>query len=499
MNLSSLRIFGDDYMSSNNTNRAELMAQGPIKKTLLTLAIPTIIATIINAVYNFVDTLFVGMLHDTAAMGAVTVAFPLFMILAAIGQMLGVGAGSYISRSLGARDKETADKTASTALFLAIIIAAVVTVLVLLFLDPILKLMGATESVLVPGRNYSFWIVGGALFTIINMTLNNIIRAEGNTRYSMNALIIGAVLNIIFDPILMFTCKLGLRGAAIATVLGQLISTVYLLKYFIGKSSYVTISKKNISRESEIYKEIFKIGLPVFFMQFLSSMAFSLQNVAASAYGENALAAIGITLKITMIPLFVMMGYNQGFQPFAAYNYGARNYERIREGLKISTRWMVLFGFIALVIFLFVPQQLMKIFSNDPKVIEYGVNNLLAYNIFLPLIGYMMIHTGLFQSFGKGKQAAVLALVRQGLFFIPLLLIFPPLFNAFSGQLSFMINAFPYSMPAGLAGIMSAQPVADILSIILTALFAYTIKKEISVEEKKNIEELGGTHAKNNT
>ncbi len=478
-------------MSNNKNNRAALMAEGPLKKTLLTLAIPTIIATIINAVYNFVDTLFVGMLHDTAAMGAVSVAFPLFMILAAIGQMLGVGAGSYVSRSLGAGEKEKADKTASTALLLAIIIAALVTVLILLFLGPILKLMGATALVLIPGKSYSSWIVGGALFTIINMTLNNIIRAEGNTRYSMNALIIGAVLNIIFDPICMFTFNLGLEGAAIATVLGQLVSTVYLLKYFIGKSSYVTMSRKNISRESEIYKEIFKIGLPVFFMQFLSSMAFSLQNVAASAYGESALASIGITLKITMIPLFVMMGYNQGFQPFAAYNYGARNYGRVREGLRISIRWMMSFGCIALVIFLLIPEQLMKIFSTNIEVIEYGVNNLLAYNIFLPLVGYMMIHTGLFQSFGKGKQAAILALVRQGLFFIPLLLLFPSLFETYSTQLAWVIHVFPYKMPAGLAGVMTAQPVADILSIILTAFFAYSIKKEISIEESANAELLG--------
>ncbi|MDY0290169.1 MAG: MATE family efflux transporter [Sphaerochaeta sp.] len=476
-------------MSSNKNNKTELMEQGPIKRTLLTLAIPTIIATIINAVYNFVDTLFVGMLHDTAAMGAVSVAFPLFMILGAIGQMVGVGAGSYISRSLGAKDKGTADKTATTALFLAIILGIVATVGILMFLEPILMMMGATASILVPGKSYSVWIVGGALFTVINMTLNNIIRAEGNVKYSMNALIIGAVLNILFDPLFMFALKLGLEGAAIATVLGQFVSTLYLLKYFIGKkkSSYVTMSMKNISRERKIYAEICKIGLPVFFMQFLSSMAFGLQNVAASAYGEDALAAIGISLKITMIPLFVMIGYNLGFQPFAAYNYGAKNYDRVREGLHISVTWIMAFGFVALGVFLLFPVQLMRIFSQDQKVIEYGVNNLLAYNIFLPLIGYMTIHTGLFQSFGKGKQAAVLAIVRQGLFFIPLLLIFPRLFEAYSSQLAWVIQIFPYTMQAGLAGIMVAQPVADLLSIILTAAFAYSIKKEISFEDSKGI------------
>lgn len=475
-------------MGSNGSDRSKLMAEGPIKKALLTLAIPTIIATIINAIYNFADTLFVGMLNDTAAMGAVSVAFPLFMILTAIGQMVGVGSASYISRSLGAGKKERADKTASTALFLAIILAIIVTIVVLIFLEPILKLMGATESVLKPGKSYSTWIIGGSIFTIINMSLNNVVRAEGNARYSMNALIIGAVLNIVFDPIFMFTFNFGLEGAAMATVLGQAFSTAYLLRYFVGNRSYLDMSRSNISREKDIYIEIFKIGLPVFFMQFLSSMAFSIQNVAASAYGEDALAAIGITLKITMLPLFVMMGYNQGFQPFAGYNYGARNYKRVREGLSISTKWLMSFGLISMIGFLIFPEQLMLIFTKDQKVIEYGVNNLLAYNIFLPLIGYMMINTGLFQSFGKGKQAAVLAIVRQGVFFIPLLILFPIIFVKYSSQLSFVINLFPYEMPAGLAGIMTAQPVADMLSIILTFVFAHTIKKEIAREEK-NMEE----------
>lgn len=257
------------------------------------------------------------------------------------------------------------------------------------------------------------------------------------------------------------------------------------------------MSRSNISRESSIYKEIFKIGLPVFFMQFLSSMAFSIQNVAASSYGEDALAAIGISLKITMLPMFVMMGYNQGFQPFAAYNYGAKNFKRVSEGLKISIRWMVSFGFVAALVFTFIPEPFIRMFSNEPKVVEYGVNNLIAYSIFMPLVGYLMINTGLFQSFGKGKQAATLAIVRQGVFFIPLLVFFPGIFQAYSGQLAFIINLFPYEMPAGLAGIMTAQPIADILSVILTGVFAYSIKKEISVEEDKNREKLGEIECQN--
>lgn len=477
--------------------RTNLMAEGPIKKTLITLAIPTIIATIVSAIYNFADTLFVGMLNDTSAMGAVSVAFPLFMIISAMGQMVGVGSASFVSRSLGAGEKEKADKTASTAFFLAIIMGVIVTAVVLIFLGPILKMMGATESVLLPGKSYSTWIISGSIFTIINMTLNNIIRAEGNAKYSMNALIIGAVLNIIFDPLFMFVFNLGLQGAAIATVLGQMISTLYLVKYFLGDKSYIRMSRANISRESEIYKEIFKIGLPVFFMQFLSSMAFSIQNVAAAEYGENALAAIGITLKVTIMPLFIMMGYNQGFQPFAAYNYGAKNFKRVKEALDISTKWLVTFGLLSALLFIIIPEPFVKMFTKDKQVIEYGVNNLIAFNIFMPLVGFIMINTGLFQSFGKGKQAATLAIVRQGVFLIPLLIFIPKIFVTYVSQLSFFVNLFPYDMPSGLAGIMYAQPMADILAFILTAVFSFFIRKEISIKDDESRAKLGELKCQN--
>lgn len=477
--------------------RTNLMAEGPIKKTLITLAIPTIIATIVSAIYNFADTLFVGMLNDTSAMGAVSVAFPLFMIISAMGQMVGVGSASFVSRSLGAGEKEKADKTASTAFFLAIIMGVIVTAVVLIFLGPILKMMGATESVLLPGKSYSTWIISGSIFTIINMTLNNIIRAEGNAKYSMNALIIGAVLNIIFDPLFMFVFNLGLQGAAIATVLGQMISTLYLVKYFLGDKSYIRMSRANISRESEIYKEIFKIGLPVFFMQFLSSMAFSIQNVAAAEYGENALAAIGITLKVTIMPLFIMMGYNQGFQPFAAYNYGAKNFKRVKEALDISTKWLVTFGLLSALLFIIIPEPFVKMFTKDKQVIEYGVNNLIAFNIFMPLVGFIMINTGLFQSFGKGKQAATLAIVRQGVFLIPLLIFIPKIFVTYGSQLSFFVNLFPYDMPSGLAGIMYAQPMADILAFILTAVFSFFIRKEISIKDDESRAKLGELKCQN--
>lgn len=465
---------------NNKVARTALMEEGDIKKTLLILSIPTIIATLISAIYNFVDTLFVGMLNDTAAMGAVSVAFPLFIIISAIGQMLGIGAASYVSRSLGEKNKNQADKTASTALFISIIISIAVTIFSLIFLEPILTLVGATDTVMSAALDYMKWIVIGSIFTITNMTLNNIIRAEGNSRYSMNALIIGAVLNIIFDPIFMFTFNLGIKGAAIATVLGQSISTIYLLSYYLKKNSYVSIEKKYISKDKDIYGEIFKIGIPVFAMQFLASIAFGFQNSAASHYGDSALAAIGITLRIFMIPFFIIMGYIQGFQPFAAYNYGAKNYDRIKKALRISTIWLTSFAALFFALFQMFPGSFIRLFTKNPEVIALGINSLKGISLFMPILGFTMIRTSLFQALGKGKQAGILAIGRQGLFFLPSLLILPKLFEKHMDSLNFITNLLPNKMEPGLYGIMLAQALSDILTFILSAILAIFLNKALN-------------------
>ena len=477
-------------MSENNRQEnTKLLAEGNVKKALLTLAIPTIIATLISAIYNFVDTLFVGMLNDTSAIGAVSIALPLFMIIAALGQMIGVGASSYVSRSLGAGKKKEADTAASTALFLSIVISIVVTILALIFLRPILLMMGASNAIINPAVEYSFWLILGTFTTIINMTLNNLVRAEGNSKYSMNALIIGAVLNIILDPIFMFTLGFKLQGAAIATVLGQFVSTVYLLRYYYKKKSYVSINRKFISKDKDTYNEIFKIGLPVFFMQALTSVAFGIQNSAAAIYGDDALAAIGISLKVSIIPMYIIMGFNMGFQPFAAYNYGAKNYSRVKEAIKASTLWVMSFGLVFTILFAAIPEPFIKIFTKDPMVINYGINNLIIFNIFLPLVAYTIIYTGLFQSLGKAREAGILSIVRQGLLFIPILIITPKIFAAYGNNLRFLTNILPFNMPDGLYGVMYAQPIADLMSFLLTVLFVSMLNKEIN-SNLKHIHEI---------
>ncbi|SKC89926.1 MATE family efflux transporter [Maledivibacter halophilus] len=324
---------------TNTSERAKMMGEEKIPKILIKLAMPGIIAMLVNAVYNVVDTIFVGMLDNTSAIGAVSVAFPLFMIIAAFGQMFGVGAGSYISRLLGEKKKELADKTASTTFFTSIACGIIFTLFGLAFIEPLLKLFGATETIMPFAKDYSRILIFGAVFTVSNMSLNNMIRAEGNAKFSMIAISIGAGLNIILDPIFMYSLNMGIKGASLATVLSQIISFVFLIRYYISGKSYIRISINYFNFSKKIYSEIMKIGIATFARQGLSSLALGLINIAAKPYGDAAVAAMGVTLRVLSIGIFVIFGYNQGFQPIVGYNYGAKKYNRVREAIKISLIW----------------------------------------------------------------------------------------------------------------------------------------------------------------
>lgn len=459
--------------------RVNLMEGSNIKKALVTLTIPSIIATLISAIYNLVDTLFVGKLNDTASIGAVSVTFPLFMVIAALGQMIGVGAASYISRSLGEKKNDRASKTASTATFISVVFSILTVIITLPLLNKILLIMGTSENVLPLAKSYSVYLILGSIFTITNMNLNNIIRAEGNSKFSMNTLIIGAVINIILDPIFIFTLNLGVKGAAIATVIGQAVSTVYLISYFKRGKSFLNLSVKNISNEKDIYLEIFKIGVPVFLMQFLSSMVFTIQNAIAAPYGDEAIAAIGITLRVYIIPSYIILGYIQGFQPFLGYNYGAKKYDRVKEALKTSIVWLTAFLSLCFLVMNVFSKEIVSTFSKDRSVIELSVNNLRALLLLLPTLGFSMIYSALFQALGKGRQASILAIGRQGLFYIPLLILLPKFFQVNINKLGIITNCFSYKMPAGLYGLMLAQPLSDIISFIITLILAIMISKEL--------------------
>ncbi|MBI9106474.1 MAG: MATE family efflux transporter [Spirochaetales bacterium] len=432
----------------NRNDRIELLRSGGIGKALWTLAMPAVIAMFVNAVYNVVDTAFIGLLHDTASIGASAVLFPIFMLIAAIGLTFGMGAASVISRKLGENKPEHARRTASTAFYTSVIAGIIFAVLGNVFIEPLLRLFGATDTILEKAVIYGRIIIGGSIFQVLNMCMNNILRAEGAAGYSGRALMLGGILNIILDPIFMFVFKMGLAGAAAATITAQFISTIYLLRFFIMKKGILSIRIMDFHPTRAIYHGIMTIGIPTFARQVFMSISMGMLNSAAGLYGDAAVAAVGITLRVISLVMMVIFGIGQGLQPLAGYNYGARQYDRVIKSTRKAIIWSVSFAAVMSVVFWIAAGRIVSLFSQDPMVVEIGIKALRFTSTTLVLVGIQNSYGILFQALGKGLQAAILAIARQGLFFIPAVLILPRLF--------------------GLNGVIVTQVTADVLSIMVT-------------------------------
>lgn len=475
----------------NEQNSTHIMESGNVKKTLFSLGIPAMVAMMISVVYNFVDTMFIGRLDSTAAMGAVTIAYPVFMIISALGQFVGIGASSYVARMLGNKRKDLADRTASIAVLLSFAIAILTTGVGLLALKNILEFMGASPTVLPEGIKYTKWLLIGSIFTLLNMCLSSLIRAEGNAKISMISLIIGAVINIILDPLFMFTFKGGIAGASLATVVGQMCSTIYLALYYVRGKGEIKISLRKIFEKGDgtIYVEIFKIGAPIFLMQFLLSIASSILNTTAMPFGDAAVAAMGVANRVYTLPLYLISGFIQGFQPFVAYNYGAKLYTRFNEAISFTLKLLIGGSLIFTVTFVAFPEFFARLFTQDMEVIGLACNALTAMSILFPFIACLLVVIAIFQGMGKAKEAAIISISRQGLFFIPVALILPSVFNAAGEQLGWIMQLFPTQMPHGLYGVMLTQPLADCMAAMLALVISIKPLRQLKKLESSAAEE----------
>ena len=445
-------------------NRELLLKEAPVNKAATSLAVPSIIGMLIGAVYNVVDTFFVGMLNDTSALGATAILFPVFLLITAIGLTFGMGSASVISRKLGEQNKTDAAATASTAFFTTLIIAVVFAVTGNLFIRPILRLFGATDSILKSAEVYGSIIIGGSIFQILNMNMNNMLRAEGAARISGTAIALGGILNIVLDPVFMFILDMGLAGAAAATISAQGISTLFLISYYLRKKAIVEISVKRFCPSFRIYKQIMAIGIPTFLRQSLASLAMAMLANAAGLFGDSAIAAMGIVLRVLSIPMMVLFGFAQGFQPLAGYAYGAKNYKRVREATKFSVKWTTGFALFISFFLFFGAKQVTGLFTNDPLVIQRGIMAMRLQVVIMPFMGFMQIISFLYQALGHAKSTLLLAVARQGLFFIPLVLILPRVF--------------------GLTGVYITQTAADALTILISLIMAIRINRELKIMEK---------------
>jgi len=446
-------------------DRAKLMGEGDIGKILWKFAVPAIVSQIIAAVYNIADTMFVGMLGNTAAIGGVTVAFPLYLMINAVGIMFGIGLSSYSARLLGQNKKEKAKEVLATVVFTALAAAITIMIITLIFLKPILKALGATNTIMPYALDFITPLIFGSICPVLFPVIANSIRAEGNTKYSAFAVGISGILNIILDPILIFNFDMGVRGAGIATLLSQIVSLSFLLYYYLSKRSLLELSFKNFKPSKNIYKEVLKIGVANLLIQVSMSLSMAFLNIAAKPYGDGAIAAIGISVRVSALVLFIIWGYNQGFQPIASYNYGAQKYDRLQKAINISIYRTTVFA-VAATIFLWIfSKNAINLFSKDEEVIKLGVKALRAVITTYPLLGFLFVHNSLFQAIGKGKEALLLGASRQGLLFIPTILILPKLF--------------------GLNGILYTQAVADTITIIIAIFLSKRIRLEL--KDKKQV------------
>jgi putative MATE family efflux protein len=448
---------------NQQNKKMELLGSTPIPKALLALGLPTMVGMLINALYNLVDAYFVGGL-GTNQMGAITVAYPLGQIVVGLGLLFGNGAAAYLSRLLGRGDKKTANKVASTALYSSVIIGAIVIICSIIFLKPILRQLGALEEMMPYAISYTSIYITFSIFNVFNVTMNNIVSSEGAAKTAMFALLAGAILNVILDPIFIYTLNMGITGAAIATAVSQMVSTCVYLIYIFKKKSIFSFSIKEYSCTKDVMPEILKIGIPTLIFQLLTSLSISMINSAAKDYGSSALAATGPVTKILSMGTLVVFGFLKGFQPIAGYSYGAKKFDRLGQAIKTSIVWSTAFCLIFGLATLLFSDGIMSAFTKDDlQMIEIGKVALRANGLSFILFGFYTVYSFLFLVMGKAKEGFFLGACRQGICFIPVILLLPRML--------------------GLNGILFAQPIADVLSAVITVFMAIHLHRQLKVEQ----------------
>jgi len=436
----------------------KMMVETPVEQLVCSLSVPTIVSMLITAVYNMADTFFVSQIN-TSASAAVGVSFPLMTLSQAIGFTLGSGAGNSISRLLGQKDRKSASRMAATGFITALAIGFILAVQGLVFLDKLVYALGATQTIAPYARDYIKFILIGMPFTISSFVLNNILRFQASAFYSMIGIGTGGIINIFLDPIFIFYLNLGTAGAALATIISQFISFM-ILYYNSNRGGNIKIKFRNFTPHWQIYREILRIGLPSFYRQALASVATICLNIAAGPFGDAAIAAMSIVGRVIHFAFSIMLGLGQGFQPVCGFNYGAKLYDRVLEAfcfcVKLSAAVLVV---LAATGFIFSPRIIALFRKEDLDVIAIGTRALRFQCLTLPLCSWTVTTNMISQNIGKEKQSSILAISRQGMFFLPAVLILPRWL--------------------GVLGIQLSQPIADILSFLLSLPIGIGILREL--------------------
>lgn len=450
-------------MNQNDIHQANYkrMTETPVSSLIPRLAVPTIISMLVSSIYNMADTFFVSQL-GTSASGAVGIVFSIMAIIQAVGFTIGMGCGILASKALGAKNKDEAEILVSSGFFSALLFGCILTVIGLMFNEGIMSLLGATPTILPYAEAYSSYIFIACPFMIGSFVMNNILRSEGKALYAMVGITTGGLLNIALDPLFIFVFGLGTAGAAIATAISQIISFALLLSAFLRGKSDAMIRISKVSFKGSVYLGILKTGLPSLARQGLASIATILLNLNAALYGDAAIAAMSISGRITFFIFSALLGFGQGFQPVSAFNWGAGRYDRVYKATEF-TAYVGTIGITVLSVlcYIFAPSLITAFRRGDPEVIRIGILALRAQCLLLPLTGINVTTNMSLQSTSHVGSATFLAMCRQGIFFIPAIIILPRL--------------------TGLLGVQIAQPVADFFTFQCSLFFFIRYLKELKV------------------
>lgn len=432
--------------------KTAFLGTGRIVPTLLKLGIPAALGLLVNALYNVVDTIYVGHGVGSLAIAALSVAFPLQMLVIAFAMALGAGGASVLSRRLGEGRTEDAAHVVGTVLSTVAMITAVMTVIVLAFIDPVLRIFGATDTILPMAREYMVVIGIGFVFNGLSMALSPLLQAEGNPKTSMKGLIIGAILNALLAPVFIFILPWGVTGAAIATLISQTLSFVYLGSVYLRGRSHVSLQLRHFRPEQTILQESSVLGVPSLVQNAGMSVLMIIVNQSLAAYGgDEALTIYGMNFRLMSLAYLPMFGLVQGFQPVAGYNYGAKNYGRVRKALIAAMGLTFAVMAVVWAIFQLAPAAAMGLFTSDKGLATQAGAILSVMSLFLPLVGIQIVGATYFQAVGKAAPSMLLGLSRQFLILIPLLLLLPLTWK--------------------LSGVWWAFPLSDLVATVLTVAF----------------------------
>jgi putative MATE family efflux protein len=437
---------------------AAQMGEEDITTLLFRFSLPAIVGMLVMATYNIVDTFFVARL-GSEAIAALSVAFPLQMLLGAIGIGSGVGAASLVARSLGAEKKEEAENALGQVITLALVFGLITALAGIFYLRPLLLFLGTTPDIISLTEDYLLVITSGSAMFFLMMILNNLVRAEGNPVLSMKMMIVSAVANIVLDPIFIFLLGMGVRGAAVATLLSKVIGVAIMLYYFVSGRSVLRFRFSALKLRWKTIADIYKIGFPAMILQFSNNISLIVTNIILAAFGHVPIAVMGLIFRLQMFAIMPALGISQGFLPIAGFNFGAGKLDRIKEALLKAVFAGTILMTLAGLVFFLVPNFFIGIFSSEKELLEIGKQAMRITVSTFPFIAIQIVSSTFFQAIGKGIPALLLSLLREVVLYIPFILLMSDLY--------------------GLTGVWVSRPLSDFAAFLLTfILIANELKKQ---------------------